>query len=98
MSAPDYEFAAGHGAYIAERREHEQRVQYADRFVRALVLLAGGPFVQRQPTGAQCMTGVLDGLAEKSPAWLRSWAGRSVMQRHGLTLEQVEAWRAGGAP
>jgi len=61
--------------------------------VAALIRAVGGPFEQRQPTRDQCCTGLLDVLALKSRGWLSSWAGKSVLSRHGLTLEQVEAWR-----
>jgi hypothetical protein len=89
MSAPAYEYSDDPAVYRAERASYED----AERLVRALILAAGGPFEQRQPTGAQCLTGVLDGLAQKTPAWLRSWAGRSVLQRYGLTQMQVATWR-----
>lgn len=80
----------------AAERAHEARVLHAERVVRGLICAAGGPFVQRQPTRAQCCTGVLDALASRSPAWLRSWAGRSVLRRYELTWEQVDEWREAG--
>jgi hypothetical protein len=97
-NAPAFEYADDHRAYREERLAHEGERIAAERVARALVGAAGGPFIQRQPTGAQCLTGLLDGLAEKhaeSRAWLRSsFGGRSVLLRHGLTVEQVERWAA----
>lgn len=75
-------------------REEAARALHAAAVVAALIRAAGGPFVQRQPTREQCCTGLLDVLALKSRGWLGSWAGQSVLQRHSLTVDQVEAWRA----
>jgi hypothetical protein len=91
MSAPAHEYADDARAYRAERASYEG----AERFVRALIGAAGGPFEQRQPTRAECRTGLLDVLTLKPRAWLCSAVGRSVLRRHGLTLEQVEQWAAG---
>lgn len=79
-------------------REHAGRLHFGQCFVRALIGASGGSFVQRQPTAEQCFTAELDFLASKSAGWLRGWRGTSLMRRWGLTLEQVEAWRAGGEP
>lgn len=82
---------------LAER-EHAGRQHFGQCLVRALIGAGGGPFEQRQPTRQQCLTAELDWLAKKSAGWLRGWGGTSMMRQHGLTLEQIEAWRAGGEP
>lgn len=93
MSTPDFAYADDPRAYRAELAAYE----HAERIVRALIGAAGGPFVQRRPTRAQCCTELLDGLAKRSLAWLRSSEARGLLARHGLTLEQVERWREGAS-
>jgi hypothetical protein len=98
VAEPDY--ADDGRAYRAERLAREGERVAAERLVRALLAHAGVPLtgwlVQRQPTGAQCMTLTLDWLARKERAWLLAGLGRLMLVRHGLTLAQVDAWRAGG--
>lgn len=91
--AADFESADDPRVHAAGRAAHRRAACFADQLVRALINAAGGPFVQRQPTRAECRTAELDFYAEKV-RWngLRWKMVRARLAHLGLTVEQVEAW------
>lgn len=93
---PDHVFADDARAYHAGAEAHGRREALAELVVTVLIAAAGGPFVQRRPTAAECRTAALDHFADKwrdiGPHFVGSRMVRARLEQLGLTVQQVEAW------